>query len=297
MTVSPALAPLQRWFQAAITHPEGVRQGLHSADARAHLDVSADDAERVLTRSTALGALDRLAVYGFAYFARLLDCLREEYPVLKHALGDEAFDAFAAGYLQEHPSRSYTLFDLGKRFPDFLRATRPALDGDDGQPDWADFLIELAELERLFNQVFDGPGVEGQSLLSPEELACLDPEHVLDCRLTAVPCLRLVSLRFPVHRYFTTVRGGGDPIPPDPAETCLAVTRSRYVVQHYELSRPAFALLNDLLAGNTIGAALARAAEQADAGALETSLRDWFADWAAQGFFCAIRHVSSGRPD
>lgn len=99
------------------------------------MDVDLADVEGVLARSNVLGPLDRLAVYGHAYFARLLDCLREEYPVLKHALGDEAFDAFATGYLQEHPSRSYTLFELGAKFPDFLRDTRPAAETADGHPD------------------------------------------------------------------------------------------------------------------------------------------------------------------
>ena len=41
----------------------------------------------------------------------------EEFPVLKHALGEEVFDAFAVGYLQQYPSRSYTLFQLAANFP------------------------------------------------------------------------------------------------------------------------------------------------------------------------------------
>ena len=48
--------------------------------------------KRSSLRSQALTALERLAIYGHAYYARLLECLREEFPVLKHALGEELFD-------------------------------------------------------------------------------------------------------------------------------------------------------------------------------------------------------------
>src|SRR6266849_5644114 len=106
----PNLAQVQRWMQAAIMHPGGVVAGVASPETRQHIDVGPDEAETVVTRSRALTALERLAIYGHAYYARLLECLREEFPVLKHAIGDELFDAFVAEYLERYPSRSYTPF-------------------------------------------------------------------------------------------------------------------------------------------------------------------------------------------
>src|SRR5690242_10389600 len=119
------LRQIQRWMQAALMHPVGVAEGIASAEARQHIDIEPDDAERVVTRSQALTALERLAIYSYAYYARLLECVREEFPVLLHALGQEVFDAFAVGYLQKYPSRSYTLFQLGANFPRYLAETRP----------------------------------------------------------------------------------------------------------------------------------------------------------------------------
>src|SRR5713226_137689 len=107
------LGQIQRWMQATIMHPVGVAEGMASTEARRHIDVGPDAAETIVNRSQALSALERLAIYGYAYYARLLECLREEFPVLKHALDEEVFDAFAVGYLQQYPSRSYTLFQLG----------------------------------------------------------------------------------------------------------------------------------------------------------------------------------------
>jgi Putative DNA-binding domain/NGO1945 C-terminal domain len=320
------LEQIQRWMQAAIMHPVGVAQGIASAEARRHIDVGPDGAESVVTRSKALTALERLAIYGYAYYARLLECLGDEFPVLKHALGEELFDAFAAEYLEQYPSRSYTLFHLGLNFPRFLAETRPNQEGDRSSAaddvaaaefpravarspdpattgsqsqetpaertsvDWPDFLIDLATLELTFNEVFDGPGVEGEELLDAGYLRAIAPERLLEARLVGVPCLRLLALHYPVHKYFTAVRRLENPPMPEPAETCLAVTRRRYVVRHYELSRPAYQLLQALLAGESVGQAINRAVEAAgpNLDQLPDSLRTWFHDWAAEGFFRSV---------
>jgi hypothetical protein len=285
------LGQIQRWMQAAIMHPVGVAEGIASAAARRHIDVGPDEAETVVTRSRALTALERLSIYSYAYYARLLECLREEFPVLTHALGQDVFDAFAVGYLQQYPSLSYTLFQLAANFPRYLAETRPEEDEAEGLPaDWPDFLIDLATLELTFNEVFDGPGVEGEDLLDAGQLESLSPECLLEARLVGVPCLRLLSLRHPVHNYFTAVRRHEDPGPSLPAETWLAVTRRRYVVRHYELSGPAYQLLNALLAGESVGRAISRAVEAVgpDLEHLPANLWMWFHDWAAQGFFRAV---------
>ncbi len=130
------LDAIQRWMQTVIMNPHGVHAGVDSDDARHLIDVATDQVEAVVTRSHNLTALERLDIYHRAYFARLIECLRDEFPVILHALGDETFDAFALGYLQKYPSRSYTLNQLGTRFPQYLAETRPEQDGD--EPSWPD---------------------------------------------------------------------------------------------------------------------------------------------------------------
>src|SRR5579864_7471641 len=116
---------LQRWFQAVITHADGVDSGAGSQEAQRLIRLGPGQLERVITRSRALTAAERLAIYANAYLTRLLECLGEVFPMLKRTLGDEAFDDFAFGYLQDYPSRSYTLNELGRHFPRFLEETRP----------------------------------------------------------------------------------------------------------------------------------------------------------------------------
>ena len=218
------LRDLQRWMQAVLMHPGGAEAGAASEAARQAIDVPPEQAERVVTRSRALSGLERLAIYNRAYYARLLECLRESYPVLFRALGEEAFDGFALDYLQKYPSRSYTLNDLGANFPRYLRESRPA---DEPGPGWPDFVIDLAALEWTYNEIFDGPGVEGRRLLRPDRLRAIPPERWPEARLVAVPCLRLMELRYPVHLYYTAVRRRKEPEFSEPAETFLAITRRR----------------------------------------------------------------------
>ena len=280
---APELDRIQRWMQAVIAHPAGVAAGCESDEARQQIDVDAAGLERVVTRSRALPATERLAVYANAYYARLLECLREEYPALVHALGSELFDEFAVEYLQRYPSGSYTLHHLGANFPRHLAETCPA----DEDPRWANFVVYLATLERLYGEVFDGPGSEGNAGLSPESLAAVPPESLVNGRLVPAPDLHLVELRSPVHEYVRAVRRGEDPAPPAPAETFLAVHRHDYLVRRHPLSRPQYVLLSTVLAGETVGKAIASAAAHVETGETDfaASLREWFRDWAAEGLF------------
>lgn len=282
----PELDRLQRWMQAVIAHPAGVVAGCDSAEARQQIDVDVHGLEQIVTRSRLLPAVDRLAVYANAYYARLLECLREEYPALVHALGGELFDEFAVEYLQQNPSRSYTLHHLGANFPRHLVETCP----QEEDPRWTHFLIDLATLERIYSEVFDGPGSEDWDGLSTELLTAVPPADLVTARLTPAPDLRLVELRSPVHEYVRAARGGEDPTPPAPAETLLAVHRRDYLVRRHPLSRPQFALLTAILDGQTVGEAIDKAAEIVDANTVNfvTLLGGWFQAWTVERFFHSV---------
>jgi hypothetical protein len=293
------LAKVQRWMQAVVMHPDGVEAGMDSTAARDHLDVLPEGIEQVISPSQAMSSVERLAIYANAYYARLLECLGDEFPVLKQTLGGETFDAFALAYLQSYPSRSYTLNRLGANFAAFLAETRPAFEADVElaedfpdplAPNWPDFLIDLATLEWTFSQVFDGPGVERQPLLEATELRNIGVDRWPAARIETVPCLKLLALRFPVNAYYSAARRDELPPVPAPADSWLAVTRRDYIVRRHEISQPQFVLLSALVEGQPIGAAIGRVLELPDVNvdSLAAELRTWFHDWAAEGFFRRI---------
>lgn len=169
MSAGPrALDVVQRWFQAVVTHRGGVADGAESQEAQGLIRLNRGELEAVVCRSRNLTAAERLSIYANAYYSRLLECLGEAFPILKKALGEEVFTDFAFEYLQSYPSRSYTLDHLGESFPRFLAETRP--EDEPGAVSWPDFLIDLATLEWTIAKVFDGPGVEGRTVLKPGDL-------------------------------------------------------------------------------------------------------------------------------
>lgn len=285
------LERVQRWMLSVITHPDGIDEGADADEARQWIDAGAGRLESVVTRSRKLSASERLAVYGNAYYARLLDCLGEVFPILLRTLGEDTFHGFAFGYLQSYPSKSYTLNHLGRRFPDYLRETRPQ--GGDSA-DWADFLIDLAELEWAIYDVFDGPGLEDEEPMELPDFAAIPQEDWLTLRFRTAPCLRLLEFSYPVNAHYTAVRGSDDGMHldfPERKPSFLALSRRNYIVRRYPLNEAQFLLLQSFSEGQSLGEALDRLLRfgAASSEMLETNLARWFRDWAAER--CFFREV------
>jgi hypothetical protein len=290
-----SLDVIERWMQSVIMHPDGVEAGINSDQAQRHIALSPNQIETVVTRSRSLSSIERLEVYANAYFARLSECLREEFPALVHALGGDAFDEIAAEYLRECPSTSYTLARLGARFPGFLARSLPDALGEEGQNSegcrqWTSFLVELAQVERVYSEVFDGPGIEGQPPWDMGQVEFFSPNRFQRARLIPACCLKLLKLRFPVHEYVSRLRNKEDPAPPQAADTYVAVTRRDFVIRRTSLSWAQYLLLSALVNGSPVQDAIRQAAQSFDGDAddFAESLRDWFSDWGAAGFFRGI---------
>jgi len=294
------LDEIQRWMQAVIMHPHGVEQGGRSPEARAVFDAP-PALEELIERSRALSASERMAIYNNAYFSRLMECLGEQFPVLRQTLGEETFDQFALAYLVTYPSTNYTLGRLGAQFARYLADTRPARSSDEPEmPSWPEFLVDLAELEWAIDEVFDAPGGEELPKLDPERLSAVRIEDWPRVRLVPIPCLRLLVQRFPINDFFTIVRREQRvPEMPAPAESFMALSRRDYVVRRFSLSRTQYVVLEALLSGRTVGDAIELAAEDRaingggsgtddELEQLAGGLRRWFSQWAAEGFFTEI---------
>jgi hypothetical protein len=278
------LAELQQWMLDAISAA--------SSGDKAHQEQHARQTDTLILPSRQQTARERLSVYSHAYFARLHDVLRDLFPCLRQAVGDELFAEFAAGYLAAYPPTSYTLHRLADHFPEYLEATRPT------DAPWSAFPVDLARLEQAIDRVFDSPGPEElppfafpASGASGEEL-----------RLALVPGLELLELRFPASSYFTAWKQGESVEWPQPAPQYVALFRRDYIVRRFELSRVQYVLVDSLAHGATLAEAIGTAAvarESVDATSqgsapepdLADALHEWFARWAAAGLF-----ASSARP-
>lgn len=279
----PSLSALERWMFTVITDPGGVAAGAETAACESR-NIESASPSRVVHETSEWRAEDRLHVYWNAYVVRLQTCLRAEFPTLHSTLGDEAFDEFAAGYVQAHPSASYTLGRFGAQLSEYLAATRPRRVTN--EPDWADFLIDLAAFEWTLSEVFDGPGIEQTPSLAVPNLAELSPDELLRLRFETAPCLRLRMYRFPVHAFHAETRSERAPAMPPAQSTYLAVTRRNFVVQHYELGEAEHRVLECLTSGCTLSDSLASL--NAEAGDAAMQLAEWFQRWSHAGFFTRI---------
>lgn len=279
-----ALAAIQQWMQAAITHPNGVQAGI--ADLSVGNSLPVEDA---ILPSSKMTGLERLQIYGRAYFGRLIECLQAQFPAVRTAIGDDAFNAMAFGYLAQNPSTDYSLGAFGQSFDTFLAATRPMPSEkiDSGQPDFADFLIDLAKLEWTYADVFNGKGPETSEQLSASDLTGLTADEFAESRLIPFDCVRLLQFRFPVHEYISALRRETTATIPDARRVNLVVTRRTYIVRRFEVDRQQFQLLRSILDGRTIGDSLQQlcAEPETDIRTLTSDLQKWFRDWTAAPLF------------
>jgi hypothetical protein len=242
--------------------------------------------EQLVMPSRFLSATERVSIYHDAYRSRLIECLRDDYPAVEHALGVEPFSDLALAYIVAHPSRSPNLNHFGRHFSAFCRR-----EAEPGAAATLAFAADLAALEWALVEVLHAGA---PAPLSAEALAAVPAARWASARFVASPTLRVVSSAFPVNAYYQAWRQEEAPSVPDAQPSATAVYRQEATLWRMDLSRPMAALLRALLDGSTLGAAL---------GALESSstlhatdgeqVMTWFGDWMRHGFFAAITLESS----
>jgi hypothetical protein len=175
----PSLREVQQRFHALITAPEGVRAGL------ATLGLDETELARLVRGDGQKSAVDRLDVYANMYFFRIRDVLRDYFPSLAAALGDDGFHNAVTDYLVAYPPEHPSIRHAGARLPAFLDGHAPS----SGRP----WLAELARLEWARLQVFDAADAP---LVTLEALRALPPDDFAALPLSLIPAHALVQTRF-----------------------------------------------------------------------------------------------------
>jgi len=208
---------------------------------------------------------DQLAVYVNAYRFRLFDVTGEDYPVLKHFLGDDDFNRLIKDFVNSAHSEHFNIGRYAVNLLDFLKNQGPG----------GEFAVELAVLENAISQCADG---EESTALQPEHLAGMTAEKFMDSVLYPRTALQLFAFKYPVNAYFRAVMEGQSPKPPTLEKTHLVVFRHEDTVWRMDLEDAEYALLGELFAGKTIGVALGAIDESATANIFEC-----FSRWMRNG--------------
>ncbi|MES2265660.1 MAG: DNA-binding domain-containing protein [Bacteroidota bacterium] len=230
-------ALLQNWLRTVVMAPGFLNQKIgfanHTYQLNEHDVVSHNDIASVHSR---------LNVYSSGYMMRLLDCMYADYAVSKKFMGDELFDSFAKAYLMYHPSTSYTLYDLGEKFPDFLDKTKPKVpDGEDSSA--FDIPATLARVERARQVALRAPGTE-------QDIADAGINDVYQMFSTTLniripECLQLLELDLPMKRFFEAVLRDEEYELPSLQKTFMAISRKNYRVVLDEITELQYLLLQE----------------------------------------------------
>lgn len=164
--------------------------------------------------------LARLNIYARGYQLRLLECLQADYSILTKFLGEELFNHFALLYLENYPSKSYSLFDLGKDFPDFLKRIRPEDKSEMNIP------FELARLERARVVAYRNKGIEEVEKPSFELMSVFGMSN--NIKVIQTSCLQLLSQSFDFIPLVQAYENEEELPAPEFREIQLAVSRANY---------------------------------------------------------------------
>ena len=147
MSVIP-LAELQREMARAVMMPLTADEDMRreSPDGLPMERVAAS----FIAPNSRLSPFERLEIYNRQYWYRVLGALAEDFPALRAVIGARAFDAMSVAYLIAHPSRSFTLRNLGLHLAEWL-ARNPHFAGRRAR-----LAHDVARVEWAFVEAFDG---------------------------------------------------------------------------------------------------------------------------------------------
>jgi hypothetical protein len=218
------------------------------------------DLEACFAGTPDLPARERVQIYAEMFLWRQVDALREDFPKLAAALGEDGFVALARAYIHAHPSEHPDLGKLGRNLAVFAPAP----------------LRDLAALEWARAELF-----------FEEERAAIEAlpagaEGFAQARLALVPALRLLELAHDAPAMWARIEDGEAPGAPERRACFAAVWRAGFDVFHAELPAEEAAALRLARDGATLAEVCgAFGAPEPAFAALQS--------WLAEGWVAAAR--------
>jgi hypothetical protein len=292
-TPQMSLLEIQRAMAAAVMMPLTADEDMQPTSLDGS-DMQAV-AETFIAPNNRLTAFERLELYNRQYWFRLLDALADDFPALRAVLGPQRFESFSIAYLRGHPSRSFSLRNLGSGLVNWM-TEHPELSGRRHR-----LALDIARLEWAFVEAFDN--AENKPL-AMEQIRGLSGES----KLALQPHVQLLALDHPavdlvlaLHRRQKRDSSEAgvrhdDSSDASPTQLPRVSRRPTWVVAHRidnsvyyrSLAREEFFTLSAIQRGLPLGEAL----EAGFAGSRKPPTRwpklveQWFANWAEFGWIC-----------
>ena len=271
-----------------LTASENMRQRTSDGRSLRHI------ADEIIKPNDRLTSFERLEIYNRQYWYRVLAALAEDFEGLRLIIGDRNFEKLSVAYVQDCPSQSFTLRNLGSRLEPWLRSHPEFIAGVEA------IALDMVRLEWAEIEAFDEAS---KPKLTEADLPALGPDPQFELQSH----IRLLDLQHPVDEILLAIRHGqrendiaSNAVTdrpqrrrprkrslPKPKQTFLAVHRADNSVYFKRLDAEAFSILCALRGGKRLSEAVelvdwsSRSGEEA-AGTLQA----WFALWSSLGWFC-----------
>lgn len=224
----------------------------------------------------------RLAIYGNAYYARLIEALEQDYEALHVLLGDEEFTRLCEGYIKTYPSRSPSLRWFGRHMGGYLGQQQP-------YRNYA-YLKELAEFEWTFIETFDA---EDAPVVSQDAAARVPAECWPELAITLHPSVHWFRYYWNILPLWKAASKDGempDPVELRDGEVCI-VWRQGLMTQYRTLDGDEVIFVNGVQAGKNFAELCEALAEQGTA-AEEVALRaaGILKTWLASGMISQLHY-------
>lgn len=281
------LRDLQRLMAGAIMRPltDSARMRPEWKDGRATKEVAAG----FIKPNDRLSSFERLEIYNRQYWFRVMECFADDFPGVRAILGEQKFRDLTVAYLANHPSRSFTLRDLGSRLIEFIQS----------EPRWTaprnELALDMARLEWAHIEAFDKPA---KPPITTKSIAGRNASQIC---LRLQPPITLLRLAYPLDNYLIRLRKHAQPheetsnamanasvhstvqrpTPPARRLTYLAVHRHQNTVYYKRLQTRQFELLLALQRGDSLETALHTIARPGHV----PPVGRWFQNWSALGWF------------
>lgn len=221
----------------------------------------------------------QLEVYVSAYRHRLYDATAEDYPVLRHHLGDDAFRDLLWNFVDTERPEHFNIARFPLKLQKFVAERLPK----------DVFAQELVQLETEIAQLAD---TRETRPLEQQHLAGLTSERLMSAVLHPRDALRLMAFKHAVNEYYQAVMDGRPPQAPAIGASHLVVFRHDDRVWRMELEAAEYELLEKLFDGLAVGDALGSVDDAA-----ATRLTEWFSRWMRNGLLAAREYTLGHQED
>jgi hypothetical protein len=290
MPAAMTLEQLQRTMGAAVMQPLAAEERMQQHDPTGR--PMGDVASEFIRPNSRLTAFDRLEIYNRQYWFRLQSAFHEDFPGLLAVVGARRFEVLMDAYLSAHPSRSFTLRNLGSHLVQWL-SDNPHYAGPR-----LTLALDVVRVEWACIEAFDNAEF---SPLNLSEAVSLGAES----RLALQPHVRLLALDYPaddlvldMHQKQRRESSEAGTRPDDLSDeehkpirlrkrkTWLAVHRAGYSLYYKRVSQSEYQTLTALQSGMTLPEALEAGflGSRSSAATRIQLVQGWFTNWAELGW-------------